>query len=689
MNIKPIKDLRNTNEISKEAHETNEPIFITKNGYSDLVVLSDEAYSKLLNKNSTIETKSIINNICYEVQESNYGFLNVCSTPLNGKIANIEHNAKEIINSVLKHNEMGVNLIVFPELALTSYTCGDLFLSSSIKDKLDTNIKYILNETKNLETLIIFGSPYVHEGKLYNTAFVCFKGKVLGIVPKNNYSDYEYESKYFSLPNNINYTQFLDQKIPFNTNLVFINTKYKNETIKIEFSSSLYLSGASNSSASIVVNLSATNETITSEKERETLLKSASLKNRCAYIYSSTSLNESTTDVLYSGACLVLENGEIINKNNLFSNDAVISTIDLNLIENIRTKNKFNSNNNELIIPFSCSINKNFYREYTKTPFLENNREEKYNTYDKLINMQALALAKRLKSTNISKVVLGLSGGLDSTLAYLVCVRVMDILSLPHENVIAITLPCFGTSSRTKENAEMLAKIYNTTFIEIPIKDAVVQHLKDIDHDINNKNTTYENSQARERTQVLMDYSNKVNGLVIGTGDLSELALGWCTYNGDHMSMYSVNGSLPKTLIRDMILYLSSKSAAKDVLLDILDTPVSPELLPPDEQGKIAQLTEEVVGPYILHDFFIYHLMKHNFSISKIYTITLNTFSDMFDEETIKKWLKFFVRRFFNQQFKRNCMSDGIKVTDISFSPRGDLKMASDADSSSFLNELE
>lgn len=639
-----------------------------------------------------------INEFTYEKQIENYGFLNISSSPIRGKIGNIEYNAKKIIECVSDEYEKGANILLLPELALSSYTCGDLFLSNSLLSKIEKAIDDILKSTKDKDILFVFGSPILNNNKAYNCAVVCFKGEVLAIIPKTNISNTnEYEMKYFHLANeDINYINFLNKKTPFTNKILFQNTKYKNEIIGVVLSNDLSMNESLCSmhiknGATIILNLASDSETVYSFNNKETLMKAASLKNKCAYIYSSSSTNESTTDELYSGSCYIYENGIMLNKNELFSNESILSTIDLDLIMNQRNTKEFEllSNKTHLIIPFSSATNGRIYRNYEKEPFLEKDINKKKEIYEKIINMQALGLCNRLKSIKLEKVILGLSGGLDSTLAFLVCIKAMDYLNLPHKNVIAITLPCFGTSKRTKRNAKILANAYNTSFLEISIKKSVMQHLKDINHDINEKNTTFENAQARERTQVLMDYANKVNGLVIGTGDLSELALGWCTYNGDQMSNYSVNGSIPKTLIRDIIKEISKDSPAKTALLDILNTPVSPELLPPNIDGKIAQLTEEVVGPYILHDFFIYHFLTNKFDVKKIYKIAILTFKDIFDEETIKKWLKFFIKRFFSQQFKRNCMPDGIKVTDISLSPRGGYIMPSDADSSSFLNELE
>ncbi len=699
MQIKPIKDLRNTQEISELVHSTNDPIYITKNGYGDMVIMSLENYEKITlekQKAAKINSDTLLSN--YE--NDSLGYLNVCAVPLEIKVADVKFNANNIIKNV-KDLTKDNQIILFPELSLTSYSCGDLFLNRTLKDSCIEYISLILKETKDCSSLFVFGAPIEKDNKLYNCAIVCFKGKILGIVPKTylpNYMEF-YEMRHFEKGStDLDYVSLFDYKIPFSTNLLFQNALNPKEIIAIEICEDLWALNSPhiahvNAGATIILNLSASNELISKEEYRKNLISYTSAKTISAYIYCSATNDESTTDLLFSGVSMICENGTTLSYSAPFENKITSSTIDLDYLKNERMKMtsfpKANCENYKIINYENEIILNTITREYPRNPFVPNTYEAKVSKYKKILKMQALGLAKRLKHTGMSKMVVGISGGLDSTLAYLVCVECADILNLPRKNIIAITLPCFGTSARTKNNAQQLAKDYDTTFIEISIKDSVTQHLKDINHDIDKKDTTFENAQARERTQVLMDYANQVNGLVIGTGDLSEIALGWSTYNGDHMSMYSVNSSLPKTLIKDMVYILADFSPSKKTLLDIVNTPVSPELLPADKKGNISQLTEDIVGPYELHDFFLYMFIRNHFSIKKIYEIAKSTFKDVYDEETIKKWLKNFIKRFFSQQFKRSCMPDGIKIGSVSLSPRGDWRMPSDASMAIYLENLE
>lgn len=698
MKIKPIKDLRNTQEISELVHSTDEPIYITKNGYGDMVIMSLENYEKITYEKH--ESFTTYDSLLSSYENDSLGYLNVCAVPLEIKVADIKYNAQNIIkkvNELAKDNQ----LILFPELALTSYSCGDLFLNRTLKDSCIKYISLILKETEHCNALFAFGAPIEKDNKLYNCAIICFKGKILGIVPKTylpNYMEF-YEKRHFEKGStSLDYISLFDYKIPFSTNLLFQNALNPKEIIAVEICEDLWVLNSPhiahvNAGATIILNLSASNELISKEEYRNNLISYTSAKTISAYIYCSATNDESTTDLLFSGVCMISENGTTLNYSAPFENKTISATIDLDYLNNERMKitsfPRANCKNYKIITYENRVEFTKIERKYKKNPFIPDTYENKVKTYKKILKMQALGLAKRLKHTHMSKMVIGISGGLDSTLAYLVCVECADILNLPRENIIAITLPCFGTSSRTKNNAQQLAKDYNTTFLEISIKDSVSQHLKDINHNSDKKDTTFENAQARERTQVLMDYANQVNGLVIGTGDLSEIALGWSTYNGDHMSMYSVNSSLPKTLIKDMVKILADFSPSKETLLDIVNTPVSPELLPTDKKDNITQLTEDIVGPYELHDFFLFMFIRNHFSIKKIYEITKATFKDVYDAETIKKWLKNFIRRFFTQQFKRSCMPDGIKIGSVSLSPRGDWRMPSDASMEIYLENLE
>lgn len=698
MKIHSITELRNTQKISKLVHQEKEPIFITKNGYGDMVLMSIEKYDELT-KNKQVENKKIINkNEKLDYSLNSFGFLNTCAIPLEIKVADTTYNANRIIDAVKK--QKNCDLIVFPELCLTSYSCGDLFLTRTLKDSCLENIKYILEETKKCNSVFIFGAPIEKDFKLYNCALVCFKGEILGVVPKSfipNYSEF-YEKRYFEKgKSEFSSINFFGKEIPFSTNLLFQNTFNPKEIIGVEICEDLWALNSPhinhiNAGATIIVNLSASNETIEKDEQRKMLISSASKKGICSYIYASASYSESTTDLIFSGVTGICENGDFLDYSNPFENKTSCATIDLDYIINEREKNDsfLNLKNDDHLIIYygNKTKNENFVFSYDKFPFIPKD-DEKEKIYNKIIEMQSLSLSRRMKKTNSKHLIIGLSGGLDSTLAYLVCVKCVDFLNIPRKNIIAISMPCFGTSKRTKNNAEELALKYQTDFLEISIKDSVLQHLNDINQSLSEKNVTFENAQARERTQVLMDYANKVNGLVVGTGDLSEIALGWSTYNGDHMSMYSVNASLPKTLIRDMVLFFAQSSNCKEVLLDILNTPVSPELLPTDNQGNITQLTEDKIGPYELHDFFLYLFMKYHFSMKKILFIATKVFYDKYDETTIKKWLSLFIKRFFSQQFKRSCMPDGIKISTVSLSPRGDWRMPSDASYEEFLKEID
>ena len=549
------------------------------------------------------------------------------------------------------------------------------------------------------------GAPFLYRYSLYNCAYVILNGKVLGIVPKSyipNYSEF-YEKRWFTEGFNIkglNVDLDFQKEVPFGTDLIF---SFKNLKVGFEICEDLWVTIPPSSNlalmgANLICNLSASNELVSKSSYRKSLVQNQSARTMCSYIYSSAGVHESTTDLLFSGHMIIAENGTIIKENNRFKreNDLLTGIVDLFKLDAERIKNisfrnsTFNENNEPRFIPFNLENTeiKNFDREIDKHPFLPKSQYAMEARCEEILNIQAAALAKRLEHTNLKKAVIGISGGLDSTLALLVVVKTFDMLNIPRENIITITMPGFGTTDRTYNNAVTLCKELYCDFREINIVNAALQHFEDIGHDKDIHDVTYENVQARERTQILMDLANKEGGLLIGTGDLSELALGWCTYNGDHMSMYSVNCSIPKTLVRFLVNYFANheiSNDAKEALLDILDTPVSPELLPKDKEGKIAQKTEDIVGPYELHDFFLYHFIKHGSSPERILFLAKEAFKNDYDEETLKKWLDKFIRRFFTQQFKRSALPDGPKVGSISLSPRGDWRMPSDAVYNDFL----
>ncbi|MBU3190687.1 NAD(+) synthase [Clostridium bowmanii] len=620
-------------------------------------------------------------------------------------VADIEFNLINIKSCIEESLKQKSKFIVFPELCITAYTCADLFLQQELLEKSEDAIESLCEFSKDKDILIVVGSPLYFNNCLYNCAYVIFNGKLLGIVPKSyipNYSEF-YEKRWFTeglglTSKTVNLS--FENSIPFGTNLLFTCGKIKfgfeiceDLWVTIPPSSYLALKGAN-----IIANLSASNELVSKADYRKSLVSSQSARCMCSYLYASSGVFESSTDLLFSGHLLISENGLLLKENNRFQreNEIITSIIDIDKLNSERLKNTSFRNSNA-ICPFEvCEIpfeflNTNFGifdRYIDKHPFVPSNEHLREIRCQEIFNIQSSALAKRFSYTGLKKAIIGISGGLDSTLALLVIVKTFDMLKLPRKNIITITMPGFGTTDRTYMNAISLCKNLGTELREINIVDACLLHFKDINHPAEKHDVTYENVQARERTQILMDVANKDGGLLIGTGDLSELALGWCTYNGDHMSMYSVNCSIPKTLVRYLVKYVADKEASvevTDILLDILDTPVSPELLPKDKNGKIAQKTEDIVGPYELHDFFLYYFMKQGASPSKILFLAKEAFKTDYSQEEIVKWLDKFIKRFFTQQFKRSALPDGPKVGTISVSPRGDLRMPSDASFNSFL----
>ena len=617
------------------------------------------------------------------------------------RVSDVDFNLENILKCIEDADRNEAKVIVFPELCITSYTCADLFLHDTLIKKSDRAIEKLLNETRNKDMLIAVGAPLLENNTLYNAAYILFKGKILGIVPKSyipNYSEF-YEKRWFTEGMDVrNRTIDLDYQkdIPFGVDLIFTcgTAKFGFEIcedlwVTIPPSSNLSLMGAN-----IIGNLSASNELVSKADYRRSLIQNQSARCMCAYIYSSAGVHESSTDLLFSGHLLIGENGAILDENERFqrNNEVIYSIIDIFKLNAERMKNLSFRDSSRMRkdvprnIKFrfdNISINE-FDRYVDKHPFVPSNELEREIRCKEIFNIQSAALAKRFEHVGLKKAVVGISGGLDSTLALLVIVNTFKLLDLPMENIVTITMPGFGTTDRTYNNALTLCKELGCDLREINIVKASLQHFEDIGHDKDIHDVTYENVQARERTQILMDLANKEGGLLIGTGDLSELALGWCTYNGDHMSMYAVNPSIPKTLVRYLVKYVADRDKEKnpkvsETLLDILDTPVSPELLPKDAKGEISQKTEDIVGPYELHDFFLYHFMKHGSSKERIFFLAMQAFKDDYDEETIKKWLDKFMWRFFTQQFKRSALPDGPKVGSISLSPRGDLRMPSDA----------
>ncbi|NEU05410.1 NAD(+) synthase [Clostridium senegalense] len=632
-------------------------------------------------------------------------FFKVASACPITNVADVNFNINEIKKCISNGLKQDCNLIVFPELSVTSYSCGDLFFQNKLLIESEKGIYALCEYSKEKNIIISVGAPILHNNCLFNCAVVIFDGKVIGIIPKShlpNYSEF-YEKRWFTSGLNIiNETVNLSfqQDVPFGTNIIFSagNAKIGFEVcedlwVTIPPSSYLSLCGAN-----IICNLSSSNELVGKADTRRNLVKNQSLRCIGSYIYSSSGVFESSTDVLFSGHLIISENGSTLAENKRFQreNEIITGIIDLDKLNNERLKN-ISFRDSMCLCPFipkiidinikNTSIN-SFDRTIDKLPFVPKTESERELRCKEIFNIQTAALSKRFCHTKLKNAVIGISGGLDSTLALLVVVKTFDMLGLDRKNIKTITMPGFGTTDRTYINALKLCENLGTELKEINIVDACIQHFKDIGHDPAIHDVTYENVQARERTQILMDIANKNAGLLIGTGDLSELALGWCTYNGDHMSMYSVNCSIPKTLVRYLVEYVAEKELdgnASEVLMDILDTPVSPELLPKDSEGKIAQKTEDIVGPYELHDFFLFHFIKQGATPEKLLFLSENAFGDEYTKDEILKWRDMFLRRFFTQQFKRSCMPDGPKVGSISLSPRGDLRMPSDASYNSFM----
>lgn len=637
----------------------------------------------------------------------NYGFVKAATAIPSVKVADCKYNAERIESLITIAEGKGVQIIVFPELCVTAYTCGDLFAQQLLLQEAEMALLQIMSNTRQLDIISIVGMPVTFNSTLLNTAVVIQKGKILGIVPKTylpNYKEF-YEMRWFSSALNIqeDTVRICGQLVPISSNLLFDtpDTCFGIEICEdmwapIPPSSTLALKGAE-----IIFNLSADNEGIGKHSYLRSLISQQSARTLSGYVFSSCGFGESTTDVVFAGNGLIYENGTLLAASERFclEEQLIISEID---IERIRTERRINTtfaanaancSETKAIRLSTEMVNKKEF-ELTRTikplPFVPSDTGLNERC-EEIFSIQVSGLAKRLIHTNCKTTIIGISGGLDSTLALLVCVKTFDKLKLDRKGIIGITMPGFGTTDRTYHNALDLMKSLGVTIKEISIKDACIQHFKDLEHDINVHDVTYENSQARERTQILMDFANQVNGIVIGTGDLSELALGWATYNGDHMSNYGVNGSIPKTLVKYLVKWVAYNDVdeqSRNTLLDIVDTPISPELIPADNNGNIKQKTEDLVGPYELHDFFLYYFLRFGFRPAKIFFLANKAFNGSYDEETIKKWLITFFRRFFSQQFKRSCLPDGPKVG-ISLSPRGDWRMPSDASSAIWLQECE
>lgn len=636
-----------------------------------------------------------------EVYKMKDGFIKVAAATPKIKVADPAYNTEEILKIIDETEKNGASILVFSELTISGYTCGDLFLQQPLLTECKNQLLRIVKATENKSMLVVVGCPIVIKQKLYNCAVVISDGSILGIVPKThlpNYSEF-YELRHFTSGEGLEEDLWFGEEFGYvnvAVNQLFKCKEIPELVVACEICEDLWVplppsTYHAMAGATVICNPSASVETTTKESYRRSLVSNQSARLLAAYIYADAGEGESTQDVVYSGHHLICENGSVLAEAKRFTNEIIYADIDVQKLAAERRKmTSFPGGQTDEYFEqeFSLEVKETkITRTFPKAPFVPDNQDERDKRCDEILSLQSMGLKKRLEHTNCKHAVVGISGGLDSTLAVLVTARAFDLLDIPRENLICVTMPCFGTTDRTYQNAVSLIKELGATLKEVRIEKAVRQHFADIGHDENNHDVTYENSQARERTQILMDMANQYNGMVIGTGDMSELALGWATYNGDHMSMYAVNCSVPKTLVRYLVLYYAETTENKklsEVLMDVLDTPVSPELLPPVD-GVISQKTEDLVGPYELHDFFLYYMLRFGFPKAKLYRMAKLTFDGVYDDETIKKWLDKFYWRFFSQQFKRSCLPDGPKVGSVAVSPRGDLRMPSDASPTAWL----
>ncbi len=631
------------------------------------------------------------------------GFVKIAAAAVDIKVADTVYNAENIIKAIRNAADGGAKIIALPELCVTAYTCGELFLQRRLIDGAEEALEHICDKTADCDIIAIVGLPVVDDNRIYNCAAVINGGKIKGLVPKLNIPNYGefYEGRYFTAGDReVRFTELCGQRVPFGANILFKAKTMPELVLAVEICEDLWTVMPPSCShalagATVVANLSASDELIAKDEYRKALVCAQSARAYCAYAYAGAGYGESSTDLVYSGDCIIVENGTVLARSEKFKNECVYTEIDLErMVSERRRTTTFCGAPSGGYVTVEIeldTVETTLTRHIEKYPFVPSDGEKREKRCEQILTIQSQGLKKRLEHTGCKSAVVGVSGGLDSTLALLVTVRAFDALGLDRKGITAITMPCFGTTARTHNNAVHFADSLGVSLKEISVSDAVMQHFKDIGHPEDVYDVTYENCQARERTQVLMDYANSTGGLVIGTGDMSELALGWATYNGDHMSMYGVNAGVPKTLIRYLVDYEAKKTGndmLKKTLEDILATPVSPELLPPVD-GRISQETEHIVGPYELHDFFLYYLTRFGFAPSKILRLAVYAFDGVYDTEFILGWLKIFYRRFFSQQFKRSCLPDGPKVGSVALSPRGDWRMPSDASVRIWMDELE
>ena len=631
------------------------------------------------------------------------GFVKVAAVTPDIRVADVEFNKEQICRKMDEAAASGAKIIVFPELCVTGYTCSDLFTQDVLLDHAREVLTEIAAHTRDMDALVFVGAPLAVDGELYNVAAAMNHGKILGLTTKTflpNYGEF-YEMRQFREgPEKAREIEFDGEMVLFGPKILFTAKQMEHLIVAAEICEDVWSPvppsiEAVREGATVIVNCSASDETIGKATYRESLIEGQSARLIAGYIYSNAGEGESTTDLVFGGHNLIAENGTILAESKRFENGIIYSEIDVNRLMSERRKNTtFKTAKERTLtrVPFDIEITETeLTRVFPSRPFVPSENRERAKRCEEILTIQAMGLRKRLEHTHAKCAVVGISGGLDSTLALLVTAKAFDALGLDRKHIISVTMPCFGTTDRTYNNACKMSLSLGAELREVPIAAAVMQHFKDIGHDPEDHSVTYENSQARERTQVIMDIANANGGMVIGTGDMSELALGWATYNGDHMSMYGVNASVPKTLVRHLVQYYADTTDDKElqeVLYDVLDTPVSPELLPPKD-GKIAQKTEDLVGPYELHDFFLYYFLRFGYAPSKIYWIAKYSFAGEYDDETIYKWLRTFCWRFFAQQFKRSCLPDGPKVGTVALSPRGDWRMPSDACVASWMRDLE
>ncbi|CCZ95451.1 nAD+ synthase [Corallococcus sp. CAG:1435] len=633
------------------------------------------------------------------VVETHYlGLVKIACVSPQVRVADCVYNAEKIVEGVNKAVKDGAKIVLFPELSITAYTCGDLFFQRTLRQSAIDGLRIVCQKTAKTDAVVVVGLPLVNNtGKLFNVAAVLFHGDILGIVPKTNLPNYNefYEKRFFSPAIEENSFVEIDGKnVPFGTDIIFENTAHPDVRFAVEICEDLWVANSPSSrhtgaGATLILNLSASNELVTKSDYRKKMVEIQSAKTGTVYAYCSSGDGESTSDVVFSAHNIICENGFVIAESKPFEGGYAIAEADFGFIENERARisqNKFYSH--YVTVKYNLPVNDKPTRVYDRNPFVPKDKQQLAERCALALNIQSHGLKKRLLHTHADKLVLGVSGGSDSTLALIVCKHALELCGRKADDIIAVTMPCFGTSQRTLDNSLALAKAFGATLRKIDISAAVKQHLQDISHDLSVTDTAYENAQARERTQVLMDVANKVNGIVVGTGDLSEGALGWSTFNGDHMSMYNVNGGIPKTFVRALIAHEAANSSAKirKILNDVLDTPISPELLPLKD-GEIAQVTEDIVGPYQLHDYFLFMLLRKGFSPSKVFELAKLSFNGIYDQQTIYKWLEKFIRRFFSQQFKRSCQPDGVKVGTVDLS-KNNFRMPSDACCDSWLENL-